>query len=509
MARLNGIDIANYQSSLVVGNMTTTEFAIVKATESNWYVNECFAKHAKQTVKAGKLLGCYHFARPGSAVEQADYFVKACKSYIGKALLALDWEDDAVALGPAWAKRWLDRVYKKTGVKPVIYMSKSVSNSYDWSAVSKAGYELWVAQYPDYSETGYQSNPWTDSSPFGSWAKPRIFQYTSMGRIAGYSGRLDLDLFYGSKAAWNRLAKGSAAKALIAKVTSGTAKTVSKVEKMCKHAEEIAADDTHGYSQVRRWPSQGTDFDCSSLVIECAAFAGYDIPTGYGYTGSMLATFKAAGFTAIPFKQVGLAGLKRGDVLLNVQCHTELCIGNGKFVGAHIAETGGVDGKPGDQTGNEISVCNAYVYSDGWDWVLRPPAEDGAAPAKVKAPVFRVSTDSSGLVWRKRGVDGVAGKAIRYIAVKNVGNYRVFTQKSGWLPYVSGFNVKDFEDGCAGDGSPILAVEIANSDYRYAVRPKGGDWYPDMVGRIDTSGSSDHFAGDLANAIDSFRVSKA
>ena len=139
---MNGIDIANYQRTLVPRAMTTTGFIIVKATESNWYVNECFADHAAQTVAAGKPLGCYHFARPGDMVEQADFFLGAVKKYIGKALFALDWEENAIPLGPKKAKEWLDRVYKKTGVKPVIYMSKGVTNEYDWSAVKAAGYEL-------------------------------------------------------------------------------------------------------------------------------------------------------------------------------------------------------------------------------------------------------------------------------------------------------------------------------------------------------------------------------
>ncbi|MBQ1449396.1 MAG: hypothetical protein IIZ12_00465, partial [Eggerthellaceae bacterium] len=151
---------------------------------------------------------------------------------------------------------------------------------------------------------------------------------------------------------------------------------VSRIDKMCREAEGIAADDRHGYSQAYRWPAQGSDFDCSSLMYWCANKAGFPVsigPAGVHYTGSMLADFKKAGFTALPFSSVGLKGLKRGDILLNVANHTEMCIGGGKFVGAHASETGGIYGKMGDQTGSEISVCAAYNYP--WDWVLRPPSE--------------------------------------------------------------------------------------------------------------------------------------
>lgn len=58
------------------------------------YVNECFKKHADQTLAAGKLLGCYHYARDrgyeGTAEQEADAFIAAFKPYVGKAIPLLD-----------------------------------------------------------------------------------------------------------------------------------------------------------------------------------------------------------------------------------------------------------------------------------------------------------------------------------------------------------------------------------------------------------------------------------
>ena len=152
---------------------------------------------------------------------------------------------------------------------------------------------------------------------------------------------------------------------------------MGRIDKMVDTALAIARDDSHGYSQARRWPIQGTDFDCSSLMYYCANKAGYDVsigPSGVHYTGSMLADFTKAGFTAVKFDG-NLNDLDKGDILLNVTYHTEMCVGNGKFVGAHSSETGGIDGRPGDQTGDEISVVPAYIYWAGWDYVLVPPRE--------------------------------------------------------------------------------------------------------------------------------------
>lgn len=525
---LDGIDIASYQESLVPSRMATTDFIIVKATGGTGYVNPCFKTHANQTVKSGKLLGLYHYAREegcsGSARAEAAYFATAVKPYLGKAMLALDFEGGAVDLGASWAKEWLDEVYRLTGVKPLLYSYKNCVRALDWSKVTKS-YKLWAAQYGSNDPTGYKRNPWTDAYGFGAWKNPTIYQYTSKGRVKGYDGSLDLNLFYGDKADWQKLCKvyGTAAKA-VDKVVSAVkpVQKVSKLERMVSAAVSYANDDSHGYSQVRRWPSEGTDFDCASLMYQCAKDAGYNVRTGVGkYTGTMKVDFKNAGFSAIRFTK--LSDLRRGDILLNVKDHTEMYIGGGKFVGAHIAETGGVDGQPGDQTGKEISVCDAYVLSSGWDWVLRPHESESEETESQKASYvrYRVSTDPDGKVWLDEMRDhkdtggsgddyaGILGTPIRWLAI-DAKKYRVFTERSGWLTWVKKYDYTDLDEGCAGDGSPILGIEVADSTICHAshVMRGSGQWYADMVGQKDTGGTSDPFAGDLANRIDGFRAER-
>lgn len=208
---LNGIDISSWQSDISIKDVPG-DFVIVKATGGKGYTNPYYEAQAYATVKSGKLLGLYHFARErgcsGSAIQEADYFVGKVKPYIGRAVLVLDWEADALVLGPKWAKDFLDRVYARTGVKPLIYMSKSKTREYNWSSVARS-YKLWVAQYPNYNTTGYKSDPWRDDDNYGAWEGPTIFQYTSTGRLSGYGGNLDLNLFYGTTAYWKKLASKS------------------------------------------------------------------------------------------------------------------------------------------------------------------------------------------------------------------------------------------------------------------------------------------------------------
>ena len=523
---LYGIDIASYQESLVPKKMTTTDFIIVKATGGNSYTNPCYKSHADATLKAGKLLGFYHFAceygHTLTAQQEADYFLKAVKPYVGKATLWLDFEMDALDYYTvAWCKEWLDTVKKATGCTPGIYMSKSVANSRDWSIVKD--YPLWVAQYPNYEPMGYTSKPWTDYSGYGAWKSPTIFQYTSSGDIAGYDGRLDLNLFYGSKSDWEKLAG--------AKSTAQTTEKKAekpKWQKMVELAIEIADDDSHGYSQYRRWPSQGKDFDCSSLMYYCADQAGYGVDMNDPrWTGSMDEDFTNAGFKKMNYNRSKLVA---GDILLShndsVQ-HTELYVGDGKTAGAHIAETGGINGVEGDQTGNEISVQNL-----SWtpQWILRPPDSGATAsesqPAAQqpttstttsKTPVkYRSSTDKSGKKWlstysniERDGYSGQIGAPMRWLAIDGVKRYRVCTEDSGWLPWVTKFDVKDLDNGCAGDGSPITGVQVDDATCCYAVHVMNlKKWYADMKGLVDSGGSGDNFAGDLGNRIDAIRCKR-
>ena len=145
------------------------------------------------------------------------------------------------------------------------------------------------------------------------------------------------------------------------------------IDKAINWAVSIANDNTHGYDQLRRW---GPDYDCSSLLISAWQQAGVPVQAnGATYTGNMKNVFIKCGFEAIKFNRS--ISLKRGDVLLNEKHHTAMYIGDGKVVMASINEQGkAVGGRTGDQTSKEILVCNYYVPSYGWDYVLRYPTQE-------------------------------------------------------------------------------------------------------------------------------------
>lgn len=140
------------------------------------------------------------------------------------------------------------------------------------------------------------------------------------------------------------------------------------VEDAVNWAIAIANDESHGYDQNTR--DSGVDFDCSSLT--CWAFRenGFDIPFPSCATFTMVDVFEAAGFTWYPGMGNDSSELYRGDILLNINNHVAIYIGDGQLVEASQNEFGDINGgAPGDQSGAEIHVGGFYSYP--WDGILR------------------------------------------------------------------------------------------------------------------------------------------
>ena len=205
---LNVIDISHHQRELDL-RAINFDGVIIKATEGNGYTDEMCDTFYQKAKSLGKKLGVYHFARPdlgNTAEAEADWFVKETVGYHKEAILVLDWESGDLT-NVNWAKAWLDRVYEKTGVKPIIYMSGSVMSSADWSSVVNADYGLWVANYG--SNNGTPQESVFDRYPLKYWSFYALWQYTSVGRLNGYNGNLDLNYFSGDSSAWDKYAGGS------------------------------------------------------------------------------------------------------------------------------------------------------------------------------------------------------------------------------------------------------------------------------------------------------------
>lgn len=130
---------------------------------------------------------------------------------------------------------------------------------------------------------------------------------------------------------------------------------MSRIENAVAWAEQTAADDSHGYSQVHR---NSPDYDCSSFVGTALATAGFPVSI-YSTTRNLANQLETAGFVKCgkPWK--------RGDIHLAAGHHVTMSVDANRIVHASQSENGGIDGQTGDQTGKEICVRSYYDLAYG------------------------------------------------------------------------------------------------------------------------------------------------
>jgi len=100
-----------------------------------------------------------------------------------------------------------------SGVNPIIYQSAGTVRY--MSAVARENYGLWVAGYYHGYNPIYGYNPYSLPYSTGAWKNVAMFQYTSTGRIVGWSGNLDLNVFYGSRATWDAYARSIGSSSMV------------------------------------------------------------------------------------------------------------------------------------------------------------------------------------------------------------------------------------------------------------------------------------------------------
>jgi GH25 family lysozyme M1 (1,4-beta-N-acetylmuramidase) len=198
-----GIDVSHWQGTIDWTKVRAAgkRFAYIKASEHTSFVDNKYQTNRANAKAAGLYVGAYHFARPdstsGDAVAEADHFIETADWARGELRPVLDLEDTGGLSSTAlqsWVRSFLDRVYQRTGVRGVIYVSPSfwstkMGNS-TWFA--KNGYDvLWIAHWTTASAPSVPAENWGGKS----WT---FWQYTSDGSVPGISGRVDLDRYRGT-----------------------------------------------------------------------------------------------------------------------------------------------------------------------------------------------------------------------------------------------------------------------------------------------------------------------
>lgn len=177
---LRGCDISYAQGYDV--DISPYDFVIVRSNDGT-DKDEKMDRHAKKVLDAGKLLGFYLFSYPhlNTAKAEAAAMLEYVRPYLGKCILALDWEAKAVDYPTSYIMEFLDYIRNETGIRPFFYTFASALRTHDYSQVAKR-YPLWTAHWE------------TDTPETGDWSKWTLWQYQG--------DPFDLDYFAGTKQDW-------------------------------------------------------------------------------------------------------------------------------------------------------------------------------------------------------------------------------------------------------------------------------------------------------------------
>lgn len=204
-ANMNVIDVSGWQSADIT-RVVDADAAIVKITEGSGYANPSWRSQIEWARQTGKACGGYHYADGGNVTAEVNHYLNQFNGHVGQCVLALDWESNGNAAwgNGDWVRQWVNQVYSRTKVWPIVYVQDSAT--YQIPSDVRAHCMLWKAQYASMNATGWQSTPWNAGS-----RGEGMVQYASTGYLNGV-GPLDLNLFFGERDAWQKIANGDRGK---------------------------------------------------------------------------------------------------------------------------------------------------------------------------------------------------------------------------------------------------------------------------------------------------------
>ncbi|MDQ3289926.1 MAG: glycoside hydrolase family 25 protein [Bacteroidota bacterium] len=196
---LRGVDVSRYQTHVKWPEVKRNQisFVFIKATEGFYGRDRLFHKHWQRTGQAGLIRGAYHFYRPNQpAWLQALNFLTQVEIVPGDLPPVLDVEQIGYATDEELRESistWLHWVEWRYGVKPIIYTNYNFYKDYLEGFFEN--YPFWIAHYK------------VNQLKLSDYSRKQVkfWQHTDRGAVSGIEGRVDCNVFYGSKTALEQL----------------------------------------------------------------------------------------------------------------------------------------------------------------------------------------------------------------------------------------------------------------------------------------------------------------
>ena len=192
-----GIDVSKHNGDIDFNHVRDDDyqFVFIKASEGMTYRDDAFDRNYRAARDAGLKVGAYHFFRKNrTGREQADNLLGAIQGKQFDLPLVIDLEDDwgngATVSRKTALERVMDMIEILTGkgYQVMIYTNLDGYNKYYKDMLGD--HDLWLCSF---------------TSPDLLPSMPHCFQqFSHEGSVNGVKGDVDLNVFRGTKAEWNR-----------------------------------------------------------------------------------------------------------------------------------------------------------------------------------------------------------------------------------------------------------------------------------------------------------------
>jgi lysozyme len=205
---IHGVDVSRWQGNIDWAKLRTqgANFAYIKSTDGGDHLDPMFRKNWNGAGAAGLKRGAYHFfywCRSG--VDQAKWFIRNVPKSQNALPPVIDVEynhQSSCKKRPSTEnvlkkmKSFMDTLEAHYGQRPIIY---TAPDFYEDHLQGQFGsHQFWLRSVAAHPSKRYPNRRWV------------FWQYSGTGLSQGVKGEIDLNVFNGDAAAWNRwLAKTS------------------------------------------------------------------------------------------------------------------------------------------------------------------------------------------------------------------------------------------------------------------------------------------------------------
>jgi lysozyme len=205
---IHGVDISRWQGNIDWTKLRSqgANFAYIKSTDGGDHLDPMFHKNWNSAGKAGLKRGAYHFfywCRSGA--DQAKWFIRNVPKSQNALPPVIDVEynhTSSCKARPSKAnvlkkmKSFMDALEAHYGQRPIIY---TAPDFYDDNLRGQfTSHQFWLRSVAAHPSKTYPDRRWV------------FWQYSGTGLSHGVKGQIDLNVFNGNNADWNRwLAKTS------------------------------------------------------------------------------------------------------------------------------------------------------------------------------------------------------------------------------------------------------------------------------------------------------------